>query len=179
MTTPTTLRDISAELMTLLDAVSQAEGELTPEQEARLDHLNDMLVSKTDRVADYLQHLDGTAADIAAELQRLTDRRKRVLAQTERLERYVMQCLTMQGRTSVKGTLHTLAIRQNPASLVIDDLAALQTFHDSDADMTRQIMAHKIVETWTPNKAVIKDRLKTGDEIPGVRLESSQRLHRD
>jgi hypothetical protein len=126
---------------------------------------------KVDRTSAMLGYFE--AGELAAdrEIKRLAERKARLAKQRERLEQYVLSTLAAAGVKKFDGHVSTLAARQNPASVVIDD--AMEIPYDflrwPDEPPTPPPV---------PDKAAIKAAIARGVEVPGARLSTSSRLVR-
>jgi hypothetical protein len=94
-------------------ALEATEGELTDDIAAALDQWTEKFDAKAESIALYLVDLEGDAAKIKAEEERLAARRKAILNRCAWLEQYVQKGMEQTGRTKIEGALKTLSLRKN------------------------------------------------------------------
>jgi hypothetical protein len=98
----------------LMEAIAAQDGEVTPEQEAELDRLEPRIADKVDAICGIRQERLLTAAAVAAEIARLTLRKKVLENGAERLRLYLRDCLERSGETSVTTVLFSTRIQASP-----------------------------------------------------------------
>ena len=167
MNAPVTLyaiADTYLEAIATLEAL-QDEGELDAQTVAdTLEGIGGEFDAKAVAVGAYVRGLDAQVARLKAEENRLADMRKRVAARQEHLTAYLAAQMRRLGKTKIEGIPATLAVKKNPAAVVIDDLAALPPEYVQEAI------------TFTPDKTALAKSLKAGATIAGAHLEQSTRL---
>jgi len=168
MTQTLTLRDLTDEVLALDHLIAMDDGEWTDEHEALANELTEKLVRKTDSFASYLQDLDARAAVIRDEEKRLAERRRRLERDVERLERYALDAMQRMGESKLTGTLHTIAVRKNPPSVVVNEPVALHS------ESTKPYIVEEVVRRI--DKAAVKRDLLLGVTIPGCELAQSMRV---
>jgi hypothetical protein len=124
--------------------------------------------AKVDRTAGILTAFETAAAAAKAEAARQAARMKYFERSVARIESYVLATLSASGLKKLDGTISTLAARNNPPSVVIDDVDAIP------ADFMRS----PAIPADVPDKAAIKRVLAAGDLVPGAHLEVAVRLVR-
>lgn len=140
------------------NALEATEGELTDDIAAALDAWTEKFDAKAESIALYLVDLEGDAAKIKAEEERLAARRKAITARCEWLERYVKQGMEATGRTKIEGALKTLSLRKN---------ARLEELVPGDQIAFTLYATHPELVRFTPqqyalDKNAVKDALKAG-----------------
>jgi len=119
-------------LMERLEAVliseqflEEAGGELTPEVEALLEEASADFNEKVERVALKVKQLEGHAAAIDSEIDRLQRRAAARYNAAKRLKEHLQMCLEAAGRDKVEGLLCTVALQKNPPKLEVPPSADL------------------------------------------------------
>ena len=158
-----TLYELAEEAVALDALVGLDEGEWTADHEALEQALTAQLVLKADAFGSYVQSLTATVDAIKAEQDRLVARRKTLENTVARLKRYALMALQTMDRDKVSGTLYTIAVQRNPASVQVDVPADAL-----DAQYVRIVPAAREVD-----KAAIGAALKAGQTIPGCFLTST------
>jgi hypothetical protein len=122
------LRALALQVYTLDAELTEADGELTPEREARHDALWAAVADKADAMADYLRALDREAAVIKAEEERLAKGRKALEGRRARLTAYTIRQLLAMDVRQLPGALSTLALRPSEVVQVTDEAAVPEEY---------------------------------------------------
>jgi hypothetical protein len=120
-----TLRDIATESLIIDALLEQAQGELTPELEARMDRLSEVIMRKGDGVAAYIEGLEADAKVLKAEEDRLAVRRKALNNRAARFELFVKNQMIRMNRLSIEGDFKSLDVVNNPPKLELIDKTQL------------------------------------------------------
>lgn len=141
----------------LLEALQRAEeGDETAL--SIIPHYLEYSLDKRDKVATALRIFDQQAEFCDAEIQRLKDRKERVLKVRKRLEQSVMNIMQQRDIAKLEGKTSTFSLRLNPPSVLIEDESALPP-------------EYKFIEqTMRIDKQGIAKALKSGIEVPGADL---------
>lgn len=149
----------------VLDA---ATGELLPAAEAEriLAELEGSLGDKLDRIAALRSNVSRSREAKAAEVERLRtaqERDGRTLARLDALARSALHAL---GARRHQGAIHTIALRRNPARVVVDD----ETLIPPE-------LQRVVPERREPDRAAIAKSIRAGLPILGARLvEGDERI---
>ena len=105
------------------------------------------------------EQLEAEAAAFDAEIKRMTERKKSVERQIERMKAAQVDFMQATGQRKASAGTFTLTLRENKSVKVLDESAIPDTF-------------------WKPqpaklDKAGIKDALKAGESVPGCEIETS------
>lgn len=143
--------------------INEETGELLRVEEV-LDNLQMAFEKKAEHIACWIKNLTAESTAIRAEEEALSKRRKAAEKKAERLRGYLLACMVRPDGTSAKvsGARCAVSIRKNPPSAVVDD----------DVLLPDRYKVRKI--TIVPDKAMIRERLIAGEEIPGAHLEQSR-----
>jgi hypothetical protein len=76
---------------------------------------------KADGYAKVMKTLDADVSAIKAEIARLTERKKHIEANVDRMKRSLETAMRLTGKTKFKTSLFSFNIAKNPASLKIDN----------------------------------------------------------
>lgn len=162
-----TLYEMAADVSALMSIVIDPES---PKQEAdalaRLDALGPALLAKVDRYSAFMAHMESQVAAAKIEEARLAARRRRFEAALDWLQSNAIRVMNQNGWKELDGDTVTLAIRQNPPSVIVDDENALPPEYI------------RITQTQSVDRNAIKAAIKAGETVPGARLESRQGLRR-
>jgi hypothetical protein len=156
---------IESELQTLLDSLDVCPPELLPEIEQRIAEYVGAEIEKIDRIAGVLSSLDNVAANAKTEIERLRARQQSAEKAAQRLEAYVLHVLRERDGRPLKGHNVTLSLRRSE-SVVIDDPKQIP-------DQFKRVT----VTTDVP-KIPVRDAIKSGQPVPGARLEQHEHLVR-
>jgi hypothetical protein len=160
------LYDLAEEAVALDDLLAMDEGEWTAEAEALANELAGKLATKADAFGGYLRGLEAQDETLAAEIARLTARRRAVVARTAKLKQYGLLALQRMERPKVAGDLFTLAVQNNPPSVSLT----------VGVDALPAQYVRTIPEQREPDKTAIRDALKRGEIIDGAALVTTQSL---
>lgn len=160
---PTTFRDLMLEAYQLDLLLAMRDGEVLPEEEAAFTSVAVAVLKKVDGCCDYLESLRRDAEAIKEEEVRLAGKRRVLESRRERFTMYLHQTMAALDMKKVEGELYSLAIQQNPASVVIDDEDALP------AKFLVYTMEKRV------DKAALKVALRAGP-VAGARLTSGTSL---
>ena len=129
-----------------------------------LNEIEDNIKDKADNVVRFIRNLESEANAIKEEEKRLAEMRKKREKQVENLKQYLFDFTKVADGQKIKGSIFTVSIKKNPASVVIDDLEAIPE-------------EYKRVKTVVEaNKTLLKKVLKDG-EVAGVHLEQKESLN--
>ena len=161
-----TLYDLADEALALDALFAMDDGEVTPESEQLAVELASKLAQKADHFGGFVRTLEANAAACKAEEERLRDRRKALENKAAWLKRVGLDALQHMERPRVEGELFTLAVQNNPPSVVVHVLA----------DALPSAFVRVIPEVREPDKAAIGKALKAGQQIDGCELVQTQSL---
>lgn len=134
-----------------------------------LDALEGDVKAKSVNVGLFIRNLESTAEAIEEAAKAMKERADRAKKRAESLKDYLLFNMQACGITKIESEYFTLNVRNNPASVVIDD--ANQIPHE----YLKQALPPPPPPP-TIDKKKISDDLKEGVYIPGVHLEQKQRL---
>lgn len=129
-----------------------------------LNEIEDSIKDKADNVVRFIRNLESEANAIKEEEKRLAEMRKKREKQVENLKQYLFDFTKVADGQKIKGSIFTVSIKKNPASVVVDDLEAIPE-------------EYKRVKTVVEaDKTLLKKVLKDS-EVAGVHLEQKESLN--
>jgi len=155
-----TLYDLNVQMQTILEMAEDTE--LDPQLIAdTLEGLEGEVEDKLDSYGIVMNELLMDVEKIDVELKRLTDTKKRINRNIDRMKEAVKASMDLMGKKKVQGNHFTWQIQKNggKAPLIIDE------------DMPA-ISLPEEYQLWDvkPNKEVIRQDLEAGKELPYARL---------
>lgn len=144
-----------------------ADLELPPEVVAdTLDSLSGDLESKAQNVALFARNLEATAAAIKEAEAGMAKRRKAIESRVAHLKDYMLAGMLVAGIKKIEGPYLRVSVRDNPEAVEVFDAAQIPA----------EFMRQPEPPPAAPDKSAIKLAIKSGREVPGVKLTRSQRL---
>lgn len=141
------------------------DEELSDEQRAAveeyLNELGQQEASKVDGFAQFIRLESARAKAMKEEAKRLTDRAKTAEGRIAYLKSRYLDIMSSNGLRKVQGDAYTLSVRESKAVVVPDDLSGLDEIF---------LRRKEIVEA---DKALIRENLQRGHEVPGCELRST------
>ena len=104
------LYDIANDYRVIDAAIDEAGGELSPEQEAQLDALDNNLAHKIDAISGLITEAEAYSDALGDQSARFRERAKVQYNKAQRLKKYVIRCLKSAGKRDVKGDLFTVRV---------------------------------------------------------------------
>jgi len=159
------LYEIAAEYRAAVEQL--ADLDLPPEVVAdTLEGLAGDLETKSTNVAMFIRSLEGTAAQIKDAEAAMKARRQSIEARAERVREYLLTNMQACGIQKIESPWFRLAIRQNPASVVITD----------PGKIPNNLYIYPPEPEPFPDKKGIKAAIEAGEVIEGAHLERGVRL---
>ena len=131
-----------------------------------LEGLSGDLETKAQNVAFFARNLESTAAAIKQAEADMAARRKAMENRADGLKRYVFESMKFAGIEKIECPHFRLSIKNNPAAVEIFEPGLVPA----------SFMRTPEPPPPAPDKTAIKEALKAGQDVPGARLTSSQRL---
>lgn len=152
------LYELSKTVESVIAEVINAEGDLSPNLEKRLDEISLQFKDKSSNIGKWVLNIDANADSIKHEIERL---QKRVRVQENlktRLKDYLKYCMENAGLQKLDLTTFTISINKNPPS--VGEI-------NEDKLPSKYV---KVVQTTSIDKAELLRDLKAGEVIPGAYL---------
>lgn len=155
------LQKISDRYAKALSDLSDAEGLPQEVIDDTMSGIEGEFNEKAVGVSNFINHLDSDVKAIDEEIARLTARKKVIKNKTETFRNYLLFNMQKSGISKIECPYFTISTVKGRESVVIDDVDSLP----DDCVNTNL--------TVTPDKKVIKEKIKSGEEINGARIERS------
>lgn len=123
------------------------------------------LVEKGKNVAAVFRNLESDAKQIKEAEQQLAERRKAIEKRAESLKQYLKTNMELAGILKIECPWFVVSIKQNPEAVTVDDEEAIPR------DYFKEIPA-----SYQLDKTMVKQALKDGFDVAGVRLTRGTRL---
>lgn len=163
-----TLFNIADDYVAALKTLESLADAGTLSEEVVADTLEGMageVEAKATNVIGYAKSLELEAAAIKAATDPMLKRAKALETKAEWMRAYVKAQMERTGITEIKSPYFVLKIRDNPASVVIDNEAGIPD------DCWRVIP-----EKREPDKKAIKEMIDAGENVEFAHLEKTRRL---
>ena len=161
----TSLYDIAAEYRQTADKL--ADLDLDEQTIAdTLDGMSGALEVKAQNVVMFARNLEATATAIKEAETAMASRRKAIEHRAAGLRRYALSAMQVAGVQSIECPYFKLAVRKNPPAVEVFDAAQIPA----------QFMRTPEPPPPAPDKKAITEAIKAGQEVPGARLVSGERL---
>lgn len=121
---------------------------------------------KAVQVAAFVRNLEAAAEQIKQAEKQMADRRKAMESRAANVRQYMMDNMRACGFTKIEHPMFKIAIRQNPESVVIED----------ERQIPVDYMRFPELPPPVPDKALMKQAMQDGHEIPGAKLTRTLRL---
>ena len=161
----TSLYDIAAEYRQTADKLA----DLDLDEQTIADTLEGMsgaLEVKAQNVVMFARNLEATATAIKEAETAMASRRKAIEHRAAGLRRYALSAMQVAGVQSIECPYFKLSVRKNPPAVEVFDAAQIPA----------QFMRTPEPPPPAPDKKAITEAIKAGQEVPGARLVSGERL---
>lgn len=154
------LYELKEAYLKVLDLIENGDEGL----EDTLESINDTIEVKAENYAKIIKNLDGNVNMLKAEVERLSDRRKSIEGNIDRLKENLKYAMIATGKEKIKTDLFNITVANNPVALnVIDENKIPENF-----------FTYETIKKM--DKAAIKDLLKAGQVIEGAELTQGRGL---
>jgi hypothetical protein len=160
------LYHISTEAKELVSALEENEGELNPDIESALRINQNELQEKSINYAYAIKTVSNDVDAISEEIKRLQALKKAKENVVQKLKDTVVNAMQIYGIEKVETPTLKLSIRRSEA-VIIDD--SFTKVNPEGYYMTEKI-------TYTPDKTMIKEAIKRGQNIEGARIIETYNL---
>lgn len=155
---PNNLYELSTELSVINDKIADAEGEIFPEMEARLDAVSLAIRDKIQSIAKWTINIDSHTEAIDKEIDRLQHKKKMTENLNKRLQDYIRQSMQRAEISKIEYPTFTVSVVKNPPSVEVVSEEAVPN-------------AYKTVKQVIQiDKRRIMDDLKAGQKVEGCSL---------
>jgi len=165
-----TLYEIGSELGVIINEVKDAGGEITDEQWALMEKTMGALEKKSDGYGHVRETMRSVEAAMKERIVEMTNRLSAVSNMRLNLEKRIYDVMIRLDLQKIEGVEFTFSIRKNPPKLVGPD--------------GKNVNPHELPEEYVETEIVlklitdkIKQALKNGETVKGMRLVQGTRLH--
>lgn len=155
--------NIQNEYKQLVSELIENGGEITPELELSLQINKDQLQSKSENYAYIIKQIDAECDVIDNEIKRLQQAKKVRENTVERLKTTLTNAMNVYEVDEIKSPLIKINFRKSESVIVYDTNSLPHVFKT-------------IKVTETPDKAKIKEAIKSGETVVGAELVINQNL---
>ena len=192
------LFEIDKELEAAFDTASQEQeqtGAISDDTKQRCLDLFAELGKKVDRIARYVRAMELKARAAKEEATRLTARQKATENRIEQVKSMLAYFMHVRGLKRLEGELNTIRLQKNgQASLQIDPLTLPAEYNQLTIALPQPSWARVLeainspelkkeleaaVVACEPNKALVRQDLQVGKEIPGSVLAKGEHVRFD
>jgi hypothetical protein len=152
---------IQNELLTLIESIEEAGGEVTPEQESQLVISRSELANKSVNYIHYIKKLESDlelAKVYEAQIKSWKDRKTKII---DRLKDALLNAVLING--DIETEIFKISTRKSESVEVMEESAI--PMHYFTSKLVKQL-----------DKAKIKEDIKKGETIPGVELRENKNL---
>lgn len=145
-----------------------ADGEELPAEVIRdtIEGLEGTIHEKAVSVAAFIRNVEANAEMVAEAAKQLAERAARMQRRADQVRAYLLFNLQATGITKIESPQFTIALRNNPEAVRIND----------GADLPPEFLVQQPAPPPKVDKAQIKEAIKAGREVPGCWLEAGQRV---
>ena len=158
------LFELANEFRTLADKLNDAELDQQTITDT-LDGASGDLEEKIINTAKYYRNIEADAEKIEEAAKQMLARAKTLRTHAGNIKQYLQSNLERAGLQKVNSPWFVVSIKQNPASVQIDDESLIPD------DYMREIPA-----SYAPDKKLMRSAMDEGYVIPGVQLVRGTRL---
>ena len=159
-----TLYEIKEDFKRLLSLAEDPETD--PEIFAdTLEGLDGELEVKAEGYGIVIKQLEGDAALLESEIERLTDKKVKIEANIEKMKSSLFAAMVETKKEEIKSDLFSFQIKKNPPHVVLDVPAE---------NVPERFITEKV--TRNISKTAIKNAIKDGEEIDFAHLEQDEKL---
>ena len=154
------LYELKENYLKVLELIESGEEGL----EDTLESINDAIEIKADGYARIIKNLEGSVTALKAEIDRMTDRKKSIENNIERLKENLKNAMIETGKEKIKTDLFNIKVADNPYAVnVIDETLIPEEYFK--VEIIRKL-----------DKVTLKDDMKNGQIIKGAELTQGKGL---
>lgn len=157
------LYEINTDYLRIIEAVEEADGELTPELQEQLAANGEDFREKIENYLKAVRNYEADAEAFKAEAAAFAAKAKRAAATVDRLKQTVTAAMQLRGMDKERFGNFTASLRRSERVTVDDDL--IQQLPDK----------FKRVK-FEADKTALKEALKAGEQVEGAQLTTNYSL---
>lgn len=154
---------LTQELKSEFDLILESGGEITENEEEKIEALTKLIENKTDSCVGYYDMLGDQLEVVKKHIEVLTSMKKQIENKQEKFKLYLESCLVLSGRDEFKGEIST--IKKRKKSLVVNIL--------DESKIPIEFLEEEI--KIKIKKKEIGDALKNGEIVDGAELVESEK----
>lgn len=131
-----------------------------------LEGLQYPVEQKAQNVAFVIRNMESLAEQIKQAEEQMATRRKAIENRAANVKQYLLQNMERCGISKIESPYFKISIRNNPASVVVDDAGAIPS----------EFYRYPEAPPPSPDKKLIKQVIESGVDVPGVHLERGTSL---
>ena len=159
------LYELNQNFNNLIEVLENTEDENIKELiKKSMDQLTLETNEKIENIIKYIKNLEAEAEALEKESKRLNDRKVKTLKKVDNLKNYLKDFTNTLDSKKYHTGIFNISIRKNAASVVIDN-----EFLVPDKFCKTEVI-RKV------DKAALKEKLKAGEVIEGVKLQQSESI---
>jgi hypothetical protein len=153
-----------------LEFANLCEEEEIPDEVIKdtFDLIKGEFAEKADNLACLIKNFNATAEAIKTEVKALQKRQKQQENAVQRIKNYLQNQMSLIRKSKIETPRNKITIRKNPVSIEIGEKFIPWAEENADEYL-------KYLEP-VPNKTLIKEKIKNGEDLPFVRLIQIERL---
>ena len=157
------LYEITTSYAQLMDKLLEQEGEMTPEDEERLAITEQEMHVKSENYVKIIKTFDAEVKMIDEEIKRLQNLKKTRQNAIKRLKNALSDAMRTFGISKIKTGLFTLSFRKSEAVVI----------SVSPEELPKDC---QVIKVEPISKSDLKQRIKAGEDIPGVEIIVNENL---
>ena len=159
------LYELNQNFNNLIEVLENTEDENLKELiKNSMDQLALETNEKIENIIKYIKNLEATATALETEVKRLNDRKVKTLKKVDHLKNYLKDFTNTLDNKKYNTGIFNISIRKNAASVVIDN-EFLVPDEFCKTEVIRKV-----------DKAALKEKLKAGEVIEGVKLQQTESI---
>ena len=155
------LYQIEQNYVDLVEKLIDNEGELTPEIEQSLAEIKTAIEKKGENIAYIVKSMDYDTSVLTSEIDRLRRKKLAIEKSQERLKEYLGNAMQIMELGEIKTPLIKINFRKSEAVEITDE---------------EKLPSDCVIWKRSINKIMIKQKIKTGEYVPGAKLVEHSNL---
>ena len=159
------LYELNQNFNNLIEVLENTEDENIKELiKNSMDQLTLETNEKIENIIKYIKNLEATATALETEVKRLNDRKVKTLKKVDNLKNYLKDFTNTLDSKKYNTGIFNISIRKNAASVIVDN-EFLVPDEFCKTEVIRKV-----------DKAALKEKLKAGEVIEGVKLQQTESI---
>ena len=159
------LYELNQNFNNLIEVLENTEDENLKELiKNSMDQLALETNEKIENIIKYIKNLEATATALETEVKRLNDRKVKTLKKVDHLKNYLKDFTNTLDNKKYNTGIFNISIRKNAASVIVDN-EFLVPDEFCKTEVIRKV-----------DKVALKEKLKAGEVIEGVKLQQTESI---